>query len=72
MWTFLDYFPYSILIPVAILMLLLPFHPMPHALEKLLMLKNGTLNKPIDIFDLFFHTVPMILLIVKAIRDVSK
>jgi len=72
MWTFLDYFPYSILIPVAILMLLLPFHPMPHALEKLLMLKNGTLNKPIDIFDLFFHTVPMILLIVKVIRDISK
>jgi hypothetical protein len=52
-------------------MLLLPFKPMPHVLEKLIMLKNGTLNEPMDIFDLFFHTAPLILLIIKFIRDYS-
>jgi hypothetical protein len=40
----LDEFPYPILITVAVLMFLLPFIPMPHAIEKLLMLKNGTLT----------------------------
>jgi hypothetical protein len=55
MWAFLDKIPYSILIIAAIFMILAPFKPMPHVLEKLIMLKNGTLNKPIDIFDLFYH-----------------
>jgi len=71
MWSFLDKIPYSILIVFSIIMLLLPFRPMPHVLEKLIMLKNGTLNKPIDIFDLFFHTDPLILLIIKFLRDYS-
>jgi len=44
---------------------------MPHFVEKLIMLKNGTLNKPIDIFDLFYHSAPLILLIIKFIRDYS-
>ena len=54
MWAFLDKIPYSILIVGALLIILAPFKPMPHVLEKLIMLKNGTLTKPIDIFDLFF------------------
>ncbi|RZB33503.1 MAG: hypothetical protein SRB1_01130 [Desulfobacteraceae bacterium Eth-SRB1] len=69
MLSFLDKIPYSILIVFSIIMLLLPFRPMPHVLEKLIMLKNGTLNRPIDIFDLFFHTAPLILLIIKFFRD---
>ena len=44
---------------------------MPHFVEKLIMLKNGTLKKPIDIFDLFYHTAPSILLIIKTLRDYS-
>jgi hypothetical protein len=40
-------------------MLLAPFRPMPHVVEKLLMLKNGVLTRPIDIFDLFYHTIPI-------------
>jgi len=72
MLSFLDKIPYSALIVLTILMLLLPFRPMPHVMEKLIMLKNGILNKPIDIFDLFYHTAPLILLIVKAVRDFSK
>ena len=72
MLNFIDKIPYVVLILFAILMLLAPFHPMPHVLEKLLMLKDGTLKKPIDIFDLFFHLAPTLLLLWKIIRDLSK
>ena len=72
MLNLLDQIPYSALIVLVILMLLLPFRPMPHVVEKLIMLKNGTLNKPIDIFDLFYHTAPLILLIIKFVRDYVK
>lgn len=65
MWNFLDRIPYSILVVAAIFMLLAPFHPMPHVVEKLIMLKNGTLTRPIDMFDLFYHLLPAVLLIVK-------
>jgi hypothetical protein len=67
-----DKIPYSILIVIAVLMLLAPFKPMPHVMEKLMMLKNGTLTKPIDIFDLFFHLIPTIILFFKIYRGFSK
>jgi len=69
---FLDNIPYSILIVFAVLMFLAPVRPMPHVIEKLIMLKNGTLSKPIDIFDLFFHLIPTIILLLKVYRDYSK
>jgi len=69
---FLDKIPYVFLIIIAAYMLLAPFYPMPHVAEKILMLKNGTLNKPIDIFDLFFHLFPLALLIMKIFRDYKK
>jgi hypothetical protein len=68
MLRFLDPIPYSILILGAILLGLAPFRPMPHLVEKLLMLVNGTLRKPLDIFDLLFHALPLILLLLKLIR----
>jgi hypothetical protein len=71
MWSLLDKIPYSILIIFSVVMILLPFYPMPHFVEKLIMLKNGTLKKPIDIFDLFYHAAPLILLIIKFVRDHS-
>ncbi len=72
MLTFLDKIPYGILGAAAIFLLLAPFRPMPHVMEKILMLKNGTLSRPIDIFDLVFHLIPAILLITKAWRDFKK
>ena len=55
-----------ILVIVACLTLgLAPFAP-PHIVEKLQMLAKGKLVKPIDWFDLFFHGVPWVLLIMKA------
>ena len=69
---FLDFIPYPVLIVAAIVLLLAPFKPMPHVAEKLIMLKQGTLSRPLDIFDLFFHLVPSILLVLKVIRDRSQ
>jgi len=65
----LDKIPYIIIIPLAVWMLLAPFRPMPHALEKLNMLLNGTLTRPVDIFDLFFHLFPALILLLKGIRS---
>ena len=64
----LDELPYIALIAMAVLMAMLPFQPEPHLTEKLNMLINGTLVKPIDIFDLFWHLLPTILLGVKFMR----
>lgn len=61
--------PYSVLIVITIMMLLAPMAAMPHVVEKILMLINGTLTKPIDIFDLLLHLFPLILLILKFIKD---
>ncbi len=69
MLRFLDSIPYPVLIIAALLLLLAPFKPMPHVVEKLIMLKEGTLRKPIDIFDLLFHLLPTILVFLKVIRD---
>lgn len=62
----LEKIPNVVLIPLAVFMLLAPFKPMPHALEKLIMLKQGTLSRPIDIFDLIYHLAPLVILIIKV------
>ena len=72
MWDLIERIPYPILILAAILMLLAPFYPIPHVWEKLIMLKEGTLEKPTDIFDLVFHLAPTIVLFIKLFRSVSK
>jgi hypothetical protein len=72
MLSILDKIPYTILAVFAVVMLLAPFKPMPHVLEKLIMLKNGTLIRPIDIFDLFFHLVPTLILLLKIYRSLSR
>lgn len=62
---FLDKTPYSVLIVFTIMMLAAPMTPMPHVVEKVLMLTNGTLTRPIDIFDLCFHLLPLMRAITK-------
>lgn len=47
---------------------LAPFSPEPHVWEKLKMLADGNLHKPIDIFDLFLHGTPWVLLGLKLVR----
>jgi hypothetical protein len=72
MWAILDKISYAIIIVIAVFMFLAPFKPMPHVFEKVITLKNGTLTKPIDIFDLFFHLFPTIILLLKIYRSLSK
>ncbi len=63
----LDKIPYMFLLPAALFLTFAPFAPEPHLWEKLKMLTSGTLVKPIDIFDLFLHGTPLVLLILKLI-----
>jgi len=64
----LDSISYALLLPLALFLALAPFSPEPHLWEKLKMLAGGTLVRPIDIFDLFLHGTPLVLLIIKLIR----
>lgn len=66
---FLTQIPYSPLIIAAIFLGLAPFSPAPHVVEKFNMLLNGSLSRPIDLFDLLFHLLPAILLLLKWIAD---
>jgi len=71
MMALLDKLPWGILIIACLTLGLAPFFP-PHIWEKLVMLKNGELNRPIDWFDLFYHGVPWLLLIIKAAASLKK
>jgi len=60
----LDKIPWNILIIGSLTLGLAPFVPEPHLLEKLRMLFQGNLIRPIDIFDLIMHgTLPLLLLL---------
>ena len=65
---YIDKIPLLPLTVAAILMLLAPFSPEPHVLEKSRMLINGELTKGIDIFDLLWHSFLVVLLAVRLIR----
>ncbi len=66
----LDRIPLTLLLPLAVLLALAPFTPEPHLVEKLGMLYEGTLSRPVDIFDLFMHGAPLLLLVLKLARRV--
>lgn len=68
----LDRFPLGLLIAVALWLTVAPIVPEPHLIEKLRMLSEGTLVKPIDIFDLLLHSVPLVLLAVRLWRDARR
>lgn len=63
---------YKLLIPLVLLLGFAPFYPQPHIVEKLRMLVAGTLNKPIDIFDLAWHAWPFLLLGYVIFMDISQ
>jgi len=57
--------PFYMVIMLSLTLGLAPFVPEPHIWEKLKMLAEGNLVKPIDIFDLLLHGAPWLLLIAK-------
>jgi len=67
-----DRIPLTSLAIAALLLGLAPFSPEPHLWGKLKMLFAGTLERPIDIFDLLMHGAPSILLLLKLFRTAQK
>ena len=61
----LDKIPLTLLVVLCLTLGLAPFMPLPHLLEKLKMLAAGELVDPVDIFDLFLHGTPWVLLVLK-------
>lgn len=68
MMVWLDRFPLVWLVVVALWLAVAPIVPEPHVVEKLRMLSQGTLTRPLDVFDLAVHTVPMGLLAIRLWR----
>jgi hypothetical protein len=64
----LDRIPLAALVIAALALGLAPFAPEPHLWQKLKMLANGSLSRPIDIFDLIMHASLPLLLVVWLIR----
>ena len=68
----LDQIPLVVLIAATVFMLAAPFVPEPHLVEKLRMLGEGRLTRPLDIFDVFWHLLPALLLALKLVRAKGK
>ncbi len=64
----LDRIPLVTLLILTLFLGLAPMTPEPHVLEKLRLLASGALSRPIDIFDLFLHGTPWLLLGAKLVR----
>ena len=56
--------PWGMYLILCLTLGLAPYTP-PHIWEKLMMLKKGTLKRPLDWFDLFLHLTPWVLLFLK-------
>ena len=72
MLAWLDRIPLGIFIALTAWMAVAPIVPEPHLVEKWRMLVQGTLHQPIDIFDLFLHTTPLVLLALRLWRDAQR
>ena len=67
----LDDLPLQLLLVACLTLGLAPFMPEPHIWEKLKMLFEGNLTKPIDMFDFLLHGTPWILLLLKLLRKLA-
>ena len=70
--SWIDRIPLGHLALIAVMLALMPAivppHPEPRLVEKLRMLMEGTLQKPLDIFDLLMHATPLTLLVIRLGR----
>jgi hypothetical protein len=72
MMGWLDRFPLVWLVVLALWLAVAPVMPEPHLVEKLRMLSQGALVRPLDIFDLLMHSVPLALLLLRLWRDAQR
>lgn len=68
----IDRIPKWLLVALALYLAGAPFVPEPHLVEKWRMLMQGSLSKPIDIFDFLLHTVPLVVLAIRLWRDAQR
>ena len=68
----LDRFPLLLLAALAIYMAFAPIQPEPHLIEKIRMLSQGTLSRPLNVFDLLMHATPLVLLVLKLWRRFAR
>jgi hypothetical protein len=69
--TFMDWverIPLRWHVVLAVYLLVAPVLPEPHLVEKVRWLLEGTLHRPLDIFDLLFHLVPAVLLAMRLYK----
>ncbi len=59
----------GMLIIAALLLGSLPVTPEPHLFEKVRMLLDGALVKPVDIFDLFWHSWPILWIVLRLLTS---
>ena len=64
----IDNLPFPMIVLVCATLGLAPFLPEPHVWEKLKLLAEGGLSRPMDIFDLLMHGSPFVVLIIKLVR----
>lgn len=64
----IDRIPLTVLVVIALWLGVAPVSPEPHLVEKLRMLAQGELRRAIDIFDLFLHAAPLVLLLIRLLR----
>ena len=69
--SWLDSIPWAIVVLLCLTLGLAPFAP-PHLWEKLQMLSEGRLVRPIDWFDLLLHAAPWVLLVLKIVRTFQR
>jgi len=65
MRNYINQLPWIVVVILCLTLGLAPYNPQPHLVEKLILLTDGQLNTPVDIFDFLMHLSPFILLILK-------
>jgi len=68
MLNWIDRLPWIWLLPVAAWLAVAPITPEPHLVEKLRLLAQGALVRPLDIFDLVLLSGPLLLVALKLWR----
>ena len=59
--------PFPVLLVMSVFMFMAPISPEPHFVQKFNWIMSGTGFKPIDVFDVFWHLLPSLILLLKLV-----
>ncbi|MBN2158324.1 MAG: RND transporter [Spirochaetes bacterium] len=71
MMQFISRIPWALIIIACLTVGLIPYNP-PHVWQKTVLMLQGRLVNPADLWDLFFHALPWILLVGKVISLIGQ